>query len=82
MKNSRCAGWPEIEVLVEHVTNGVHMSTWDSEEADALWNGACGKERWMGTVKTLGEMIRNVPGSMFWECRSSARETLIDYIRE
>ena len=74
--------WPEIEVPVGHVTNGVHMSTWDSEEADELWTGACGKERWLGTVETLGEKIRNVPGSMFWECRASARETLIDYIRE
>ena len=74
--------WPEVEVPVGHVTNGVHMSTWDSEEADELWTGACGKERWLGTVETLEEKIRNVPGSMFWECRASARKTLIDYIRE
>ena len=75
-------GWPEVEVPVGHVTNGVHMSTWDSEEADELWTGACGKERWLGTVETLEEKIRKVPDSMVWECRASARETLIDYIRE
>jgi len=75
-------GWPEIEVPVGHVTNGVHMSTWDSEEADELWTGACGKERWLGTVETLEEKIRKVPDSMVWECRASARETLIDYIRQ
>lgn len=74
--------WPEIEVPVEHVTNGVHMSTWDSEEADELWTGACGKERWMGTVETLEEKIRNVPDSMFWECRASARGSLIESVRE
>lgn len=66
---------------VEHVTNGVHMSTWDSEEADELWTGACGKERWMGTVETLEEKIRNVPDSMFWECRASARESLVESVR-
>ena len=74
--------WPQIEVPVGHVTNGVHTSTWDSEEADNLWSNFCGKERWMGTVETLGEKIRSIPDSMLWECRASARETLIDYIRE
>ena len=74
--------WPEIEVPVGHVTNGVHMSTWDSEEADELWTGACGKERWLGTVETLEEKIRAVPDSMFWECRSSARTSLVQYVRE
>jgi starch phosphorylase len=74
--------WPEIEVPVGYVTNGVHMSTWDSEEADELWTGACGKERWMGTVETLEEKIRQVPNSMLWECRTSARTSFIKYVRE
>jgi starch phosphorylase len=74
--------WPQAEVPVGHVTNGVHTSTWDSEEADNLWSNVCGKERWMGTVETLGEKIRSIPDSMLWQCRASARETLIDYIRE
>jgi starch phosphorylase len=74
--------WPEAEVPVGHVTNGVHMSTWDSEEADELWTGACGKERWMGTVEALEEKIRQVPDSMLWECRASARASLIKYVRE
>src|SRR5664280_1299910 len=29
--------WPEDEVPVGHVTNGVHMPSWDSAEADDLW---------------------------------------------
>jgi starch phosphorylase len=74
--------WPEIEVPVGYVTNGVHMSSWDSEEADELWTRACGKERWMGTVETLEEKIRQVPDSMLWECRVSARTSFINYVRE
>jgi starch phosphorylase len=74
--------WPAIEVPVGYVTNGVHMSSWDSEEADELWTGACGKERWMGTVETLEEKIRQVPDSMLWECRASARTSFIKYVRE
>ncbi len=33
---------------VGHVTNGVHVPSWDSPEADALWTKVCGKERWLG----------------------------------
>ena len=28
--------WPEVEVPVGHVTNGVHTPTWDSEAADRI----------------------------------------------
>ena len=42
--------WPEDEVPVGHVTNGVHMPTWDSAAADDLWTEACGKDRWLGTA--------------------------------
>ena len=38
--------WPEREVPVGSVTNGVHVPTWDSAEADSLWSKACGKTRW------------------------------------
>ena len=29
--------WPEQEVPIGSVTNGIHVPTWDSAEADALW---------------------------------------------
>jgi starch phosphorylase len=74
--------WPEDEVPVGHVTNGVHMSSWDSEESDALWTDSCGKDRWHGTLETLEQDMRSVPESRLWECRSSARQSLIEYIRE
>ena len=38
--------WPEHEVPVTSVTNGVHVSSWNSEWADTLWSEACGKDRW------------------------------------
>ena len=40
--------WPEDEVPVGHVTNGIHVPTWDSAPADDLWTQACGKDRWLG----------------------------------
>ena len=73
--------WPEDEVPVGYVTNGVHMSSWDSEETDALWTGACGKDRWLGTLETLEADMRGLPDYRLWECRASARQSLIEYVR-
>ena len=40
--------WPEAEVPVGYVTNGIHVPSWDSAGADALWTKLCGKARWLG----------------------------------
>ena len=74
--------WPEDEVPVGYVTNGVHMSSWDSAHADGLWTEACGKERWVGAMETLEHDICCVSGERLWQLRNSARTTLIEYARE
>ncbi len=43
--------WPEDEVPVGHITNGVHMPSWDSKGSDELWTETCGKDRWLGTME-------------------------------
>jgi len=45
--------WPQAEVPVGYVTNGIHVPTWDSVEADKLWTMKCGKERWRGALETV-----------------------------
>jgi starch phosphorylase len=74
--------WPEDEVPVGHVTNGVHMRTWDSAPADALWAEACGQDRWLGTATTLEQDIRRVPDIKLWRFRAAARAALVEYTRE
>jgi starch phosphorylase len=74
--------WPEDEVPVGHVTNGVHMPSWDSAEADDLWTEACGKDRWLGTTETLGQEIRNVSEVRLWQLRSASTVSLVRYARE
>ena len=73
--------WPEREVPVGVVTNGIHVPTWDSAEADALWTDSCGQDRWLGTPLTLAEKLRSVPDSALWHMRESSRHVLIDYVR-
>ncbi|MGA8149067.1 MAG: alpha-glucan family phosphorylase [Gallionellaceae bacterium] len=74
--------WPEEEVPVGYVTNGVHMPTWDSAPADDLWTEACGKDRWLGTAKTLEQDIRKVLDARLWQFRTVASEALVEYARE
>ena len=74
--------WPEGEVPIGHVTNGVHMSTWDSAAADDLWTKSCGKDRWLGTTKTLEPDIRSVSDADLWTFRTTASKSLIEYARE
>ncbi len=73
--------WPEDEVPIGHVTNGVHMPTWDSAPADELWMGACGKGRWLGTTGTMGEDIRRVSDSVLWKLRAAASKSLVEFAR-
>ncbi len=73
--------WPLDEVPVRHVTNGVHMPTWDSAEADELWTQTCGKDRWLGTTEGLEQVIRRVSDARLWQFRTAASKSLVEYTR-
>jgi starch phosphorylase len=76
------AHWPQDEVPVGHVTNGVHMPTWDSADADSVWTQTCGKSRWLGTTQTLEQDIRGVSDASLWQFRTAARTALVEYARQ
>jgi starch phosphorylase len=73
---------PQWEVPVTHVTNGVHMPSWDSAAADEIWSNACGKERWLGDLKTVEENLKKVSDKQLWELRNQGRQRLINYARD
>ena len=74
--------WPQDEVPVGHVTNGVHVPSWDSAAADNLWTEAAGKDRWLGITETLEQDIRRVSDDRLWQFRTAASRSLIEYVRE
>ena len=74
--------WPQSEVPVSHVTNGVHTPTWDSAEADSLWEVTCGKERWRESTEGVNECVRNIGDSDLWQLRIIGRKSLVQYVRE
>jgi starch phosphorylase len=74
--------WPQDEVPVGYVTNGVHVPSWDSAEADDLWTKACRKDRWLGITENLDQNIRRISDNRLWQFRTAASRSLINYIRE
>jgi starch phosphorylase len=73
--------WPRDEVPITHVTNGVHMQSWVSQEADALWTGLCGRSPWLGNPDTLCSSIETLSDEELWQFRTDQRLRLIHYTR-
>ena len=73
--------WPEADVPVTHVTNGVHVPTWDSVEADRLWELHCGKQYWYGTLADKEKDIRAAGDSDLWQLRTNTCKDLVAYVR-
>jgi starch phosphorylase len=74
--------WPECEVPVGHVTNGIHVPSWDSDASEALWTRASGRECWGGMVPDAGAGIRRLADEELWQLRGAARRELVQFTRE
>jgi starch phosphorylase len=73
--------WPQEEVPIGSVTNGIHVATWDSAEADALWTSACGVKRWRGD-RPAEDDIRQISNQQIWQLRTAGRRDLIERMRK
>jgi glycogen phosphorylase len=73
--------WPEREVPVGHVTNGIHVPSWDSRDADRLWTAACGKERWRCAPEMLAEQLASLSDRELWAMRGASRQALVHHAR-
>ncbi|HZT68955.1 MAG TPA: alpha-glucan family phosphorylase [Terriglobia bacterium] len=73
--------WPRAEVPVTHVTNGVHVPTWDSGPADRVWTEAAGKDRWRGDLEELAGALDSIPAVELWKMRTENRHQLVEYVR-
>jgi len=73
--------WPEEEIPVGYVTNGVHAASWESQPANALWDEMCGKERWNWTLSYVESSIDRLSDEKLWKMRSDSRKLMIQYTR-
>jgi len=74
--------WPQDEVPVGHITNGVHVPSWDSRWADTVWTEACGQRRWLNPIEPLADAVQCVSDEAIWAFRGEARRDLVRYARE
>jgi starch phosphorylase len=74
--------WPEKDVPVGHVTNGIHVGTWESPASDALWARACGADRTALAPAKIAEGLRKIPDADLWQLRTSGSRGLIEYTRQ
>jgi len=73
--------WPESDLPISHVTNGIHTPSWDSQDSDQLWTKLCGKERWLGELDGVPESIAKSSDEAIWSMRTQGRKALVDYAR-
>lgn len=73
--------WPNAQVPIGHVTNGIHVPSWDSAQADRIWTAACGKDRWRTMPDELSSSIEALSDKALWEMRGGSRRELVLSVR-
>lgn len=77
--------WPEIpenEVPIGHITNGVHLPTWISEDMAELFQRYLGP-RWnnVASEESVWERIQTIPDEELWRTHERRRERLVAFSR-
>jgi starch phosphorylase len=75
--------WPNAAVPIGHVTNGVHLPTWVSLEAEAHWQALHGDDLpWRGTSESrVSDLVEQVDDGQLWQLREQARALLFEFVR-
>ena len=74
--------WPEQEVPVAHVTNGVHVPSWESAASDEVFSAAFGGERWRWGLERSPVTIASINDATLWEMRGRSRQSLVQSVRQ
>jgi starch phosphorylase len=75
-------GLPEDEVPIGHVTNGVHLRSWVSEEVDQHYERYIGS-RWRSepTDRAVWALASRIPAEELWRIHERRRERLVVFAR-
>lgn len=71
--------WPEHEVPVSHITNGVHLPTWRSKHSDDLLT-SISTDYWLHIGDQLPGLIKNIPDEELWTLRKENKKALIEFV--
>jgi len=73
---------PVEEVPVGHVTNGVHVPSWDSPAADEIWTSTGARQQWLGIPTPVREWTEKVTTADLWRMRNANRERFVTWARQ
>ena len=80
--------WPVAEVPIGHVTNAVHMPSWASARANALWAKTHETTPMSDTIETVSlnpevasPALDRVSDADLWAFRNESRRSLVGYVR-
>lgn len=75
-------GLPEEDIPIEHVTNGVHIDSWLSDEMRVLFDRYLGPRRASNPCdESCWKSVENIPDSELWRGHVRLRERLVAYVR-
>jgi starch phosphorylase len=74
-------GRPLAETPVSHITNGVHVPTWDSNAANELFGKITMGHHWTENLEQAVKKLDSVSDAALWDFRAKARKTLVEYVR-
>ncbi len=73
---------PESEIPITHVTNGIHVQSWNCSEIARLYERYLGP-RWYEepTNQLVWERVSRIPDSELWRAHERMRERLVGFVR-
>ncbi|CAN5414261.1 glycosyltransferase family 1 protein [soil metagenome] len=81
--SDRWSDWPEDEVPIGAVTNGIHTMTWISRRFAALFDEYLGTEwRRRPDLPENWEGVENIPDEDLWLAMEAQRGDLVRYVRK
>lgn len=72
--------WPQNEVPVRAITNGVHVPTWASRRAAKLWGDETGNHLWLDGLQHVADRILALPPEDIWSFRTVQRQALLEHV--
>ena len=74
--------WPESEVPISHVTNGIHVPSWESSAANDVLSGTTGDAPSQPAAEGARTLVNAIDDAVLWDMRARSRQQLVLRVRE
>lgn len=74
--------WPEREVPIGSVTNGIHVESWASDSMRKVWQSCYGEACWDRPDTGDWSRLADVSDETLWSARDRERVRLVGWVRE